>query len=276
LSVLDYYMTRHSTELMLTFELVADVLVGGLVIYLYRARVDRNSVWVYFLIGGLHAILEVYLALAGVRRIEHPAIAGIPIGFPLPAIITGIFEGGLIGLAAYHFVRAVVNGDLLSRRIFVWFCVVFGTLTTISSLMIRIQLRSHPDALTLTRRALFTWGGAGLLPAFFLVAATYFLLNRRLSAVARYTALYYYAGVVIFLAVMIVPLHAFGIRFIERGEAHGYARASALEQLVIMYLFNILLEAGWFVCDYVLICAFGLIEFDGAPRRQMRVGPAPA
>jgi hypothetical protein len=272
----DYYMTRHSTELMLTFELVADVLVGALVVYFNRARMDRNPVWVYLLIGGLHAALEAYLAKAGVRRVEHPTIAGVPVDFPVPAIITGFFEGGLIGLVAYHFVRAIANHDRFSRRLFTWFCIVFSLVTAIGSLMIRARLASFPDTLTLTRRALFTWGGVGFLPAFFLIAAAYFLLGRHIPPAERYTVLYYYAGVVVFLAVMIIPLHAFGVRFIERAGASGYVRASLSEQLAVMYLFNIVLEAGWFVCDYVLIYGLGLIEFDGPARGRTRVKTAPA
>jgi hypothetical protein len=220
--------------------------------------IERNSLWVFLVTGGFHSVIEAIIALTGVRKIENARILNRSISFPLPALIVGFFEGGIISLAAFHFARAITYYDSFSIWLFNCFCIIFGLLTLIGSVIIRKQRDSNPTHLQITRRKLFTPGSVCLLLIFFLIACGYLLFNWSISPQAWKSLLYFFTGVVIFLAVMIIPLHCLGIRFIEIRTTDGYVRASPFEQIAIMYPFNTILEAGWFVCNWVLIHALKL------------------
>lgn len=257
----DYYMARYSTQLIMTFELIAGLAITVVVLSLYAAQIDSNSLWVYLLASGLHSGMEIFAQLAGVRKVTNAKVLGVPVGFPIPCLITGLFEGGLISLAAYHFVRAVVNQDRFSIGFFISLVVVFGILSMMGALRIRTQRNSDPTVLHFTRRKLFSAGSLWLLFILFALTGGYFALIGTIQTHERVTILYFLAGVALFLSVLIVPFHYLRVRFIERQEEDEVVPAGLAEQIVIMYPFNTMLETGWFVHHYMLFHFLGLIEF---------------
>jgi hypothetical protein len=258
-----YYMSRYSTQLMPTFEAVIGVLVLLWTIDLYHRSIDRNALRIFLVITVLHYAREFTAQWIGVRVIENAHVFGIPVHFTITAMIIAIFEGGVLGLAAYQLVPAAVNRDRRAWKVFTRSCIVLGLLSLAGAMVIRGQLGIHPERLQLTRRAIYAPESVVALAVSFLIAVGYSLSLKSPPPGKRTGFLVYYAGLVIVLAVLIIPMHCLQVRFIETNSDGGFVAAGPLAQIVVMYVYNILLEAGWFVPDYVVLCLLGWVEFRG-------------
>ncbi|MFX0189088.1 MAG: hypothetical protein ACFE8A_15290 [Candidatus Hodarchaeota archaeon] len=76
-----------------------------ILLYFYIRDIDKDSLKLYLITGLSHSVLELIAQGGRIRVIEDAYIFQIPIGYPYICFILGFFEGGLISLAAYHFVK---------------------------------------------------------------------------------------------------------------------------------------------------------------------------
>lgn len=258
----EYYMARYSTYMLYTFELVFSLVVFFLLLYFYKKNVDKKSIWVYIISGIGHSIVELFAQGSGMRVIKNASLFNvIPLSYPFTAFIIGFFEGGLICLAAYHFTRALTNKDRFSIRFFLFLWIVPFVLIFLGAIAMRIQIESHSSDITLTRRDIFFPIAIIIMSAFYAVSIGYFLLNRKINPRAKLSLLYFYIGLVFYTIIMVLPNHIVGIRYIEVKIGDIYVPANIFEQIIVMYGYDLGLEAGGFlIVYYIIIYRFQLIE----------------
>ncbi|MFX1450086.1 MAG: hypothetical protein ACFFCM_04545, partial [Promethearchaeota archaeon] len=222
------------------------------------------SLFVYILTGILHSIIELIAEGTGTRVISITYLFGIlQIGYPFTAFILGFFEGGLFCLIGYHIVRIFMNRDKFSLKFTSIVSIIFLIFSTLGGLNTRMSLKSNPFVLTITRREIFSIGALILLIISYTVSFSYFFLNKNVPSNHRISLIYFYLGVIFFTAVLIVPIHILGVRFIEVYQNFIFMNASFIEQIIVMYGYSIVLEAaGFFLPFYVIIYHFKLIELE--------------
>ena len=129
-------------------------------------------------------------------------------------------------------------------------------------LMIFGALGAVAGGSTYTSREIFNQGALILLAIFYSVSIGYFLLNKKVTTAHRKSFVYFYLGLILVTALMVIPLHIMGIRFIEV-DLGGIVYASFPEQILVMYGYSLALEAaGFFLPFYVLIYHFKLIDLE--------------
>lgn len=252
-----YFMSRYSTDLLYTFEFLIIILVFSLLLILTKKSGEKNSLMVYLLTGGLHTGIELVAEGTGVRVITETYLFGtLYISYPFLPIILGFFEGGLFCLIAYHFVRMILNRDRFSFKFFSVNAVTFLILTTLGAIGMQTASSS-----VFTRREIFHTGPLILLTICFAVSIGYFSLNKKISPSYRKSLLYFYIGLIVVTIILVLPLHIFGIRFIEVYQEGSYLYASILEQILVFYGYSIAFEAaGFFLPFWILIYYFKLFE----------------
>lgn len=256
--ILDYCVSRYTTEMLHTFELTIAAAVLAFAALLHRRGIDGRSLWVFAVGAGMHSAFELLAEGFGVRTVADAAIFGIPIGFPVTALITGAFEGGVVALMAWHLMAALTEGDGRSGRLFALGCAAFAVMGAAGALQMRMQLAADPQALSLTRRALFHPHSLALLTAVVAPTLAYFALSPRVGPGDGARLAAYYLGIVGFTLTLALPLHLASLRFIEVSAAGGYAPASPLEQALVMYAWNLPLEAGWYLPYFAVMHRLGL------------------
>ncbi len=154
-----------------------------------------------------------------------------------------------------HFVRLMMNRDRFSLKFFSFFAIFFIATSTLGALSMQSGVA------TFTRREIFSLGPVILLSIFIIISFGYFIFNRRVTTVHRKSFFYFYLGLFLVTAMMVIPLHILGIRFIEVYQEGTYVYASFFEQIAVMYGYSLAIEAaGFFLPYYVLIYHFKLIE----------------
>ncbi len=246
-----------------TFELIVSIVIFLVVVYFNRKNIDKNSLWVYLLTGIGHSILELVAQGTGTRKIENAYVFNnIPLIYPFTAFILGFFEGGLFCLAAYYFVKSVALKDKFSTKIFIALSVSLFIIIFLGAITMRISIDSGASDVSLTRRDIFSPYSLILMIILYSFSIGYFALNKSIPKKEKLTLLYFYLGVNIFTFIVIFPNHIMGIRYIEKSLDGTYITASLLEQILVMYGYNIGLDAaGYFMAYYVIIYRFHLIEF---------------
>ncbi len=239
-----------------TFEFVICIFIFILLSILAKKSGEKNSLIVYTFTGILHSIIELVAEGTGVREISNTYLFGrFYIGYPFLPFILGFFEGGLFCLLAYHFVRLVMNRDKFSMKFFSGFAIFFFTLITLGA------IRMPSEGPIYTQREIFNTGNIIFLIACYSFTIGYFLLNKKVTSVHRKSLLWFYLGLLLVTVLMILPLHVFGIRFIEVNQGGIIIRASILEQILVMYGYSLAFEAaGFFLPFYVIIYHFKLID----------------
>ncbi len=260
--VLDYFMSRYSTDALYSFEFTFIFVLFFILIIFWKKLNDKNSLKVYVTTGLLHSIVELVGQGTGARRISTTYLFGVlQVGYPVLPIILGFFEGGLFCLIAYHVVRILANKDAFSLKFALIFSAIMGTLITLGGLSIKQELKSNPFAIIFTRRIIFLPQVLIILIAFFIISFGYFFLKKDIPKEHKKGFIYFYVGMVYVTALMIVPLHILGVRFIEVYQNFIFVYASPLEQVTVMYGFNIAIEsAGYFLPYYIIIYHFKWIE----------------
>ncbi|MFX0139968.1 MAG: hypothetical protein ACFFDN_40375 [Candidatus Hodarchaeota archaeon] len=262
--MLNYYMSRYTTDTIYTFELFVVIILFLVLIILWKQKGEKNSLLVYFITGILHSIIELVAEGTGTRVISTTYLFGIfQIGYPFTAFILGFFEGGLFCLMGYHIVRILMNRDSFSLKFTSILSIIFLTFSTLGAINTRMSLKSNPFVMTITRREIFSIGAIILLIISFVGSFGYFFLKKNIPSEHKISLIYFYLGVIFFTAVLTVPLHLLGVRFIEVYQNFVFMYASFIEQIIVMYGYSIVLEAaGFFLPFYVIIYHFNLIELE--------------
>ncbi len=254
----DYFMSRYSTDMLYTFEFIICVFMFILLALLARYKGEKNSLFVFILTGLLHSVIELVAEGTGVRVISETYLFGkLFISYPFLPFILGFYEGGIFCLMAYHFVRILINKDRFSLKFFLIFGIGFLVLITLGA------FRMQSGSIIFTRRQIFSLGNLILLLICYTIAIGYFTLKKNISSRVRKSFLLFYLGLILITALMVIPLHIGGIRFIEVYEGGSYYYASILEQILVLYGYSLVFEAaGFFLPFYVLIYHFKLIEIQ--------------
>ncbi len=259
--ILQYYVARYSTDMLLSFEFVVALATFIFLLVLRKMGELRETVWVFLVGTAVHTLLEGMAEWHGIRTTEHGSILGIPVAFPVTSMVIGAFEGGVVVTVAFLLVKALSEHSALARRLFLGACALFAVIGAVGVLSIHQQLQTNPAGVAFTRRAMFAPTGLVLLAVLFSISASYFFLRRNVSQAERRSFLHYYVGIVLFTTILALPLHVGHIRFIEIPVNGGYEVAGFWQQVVVMYAFNLPLEAGWYVCTFVLLHALHLTPF---------------
>lgn len=256
----NYFMVRQGTFLLYTVEFLLNFVVLFIVLYLYKKYIDKNSLWVYLLTGFGHSMLEFFGQLIGIRVITGAILFNFPIGFPFLPFIIGFFEGGVISLAAYHFVKILSNKNRNSIRIFASLSIFVFSMILFISISAKMFDTSSQN---LTLRDMTSPLAITVIIIMLLIPVPYFLLFKGVKPQDRITLLYYYLGLFLFTLVIVIPNHIFGTRYIAVGTEDSYLPASFIEQILVMYVFSMGLEAtGTLILWYIFIYHFNLIELN--------------
>ncbi len=256
-----YYVARYSTSMLFSFEASVALAVFALLLVLRWTTRERALVWVFLVGTAIHTLLEGIAEGTGVRHTAHASLFGMAIRFPATSLVAGAFEGGVVVTVAYLFVKAVSGKDRLAGRLFTAFCLVFALTGIAGVFALQAQLEHDPGSVSFTRRAMFASHALILLAVFYALALGYFFLRKSVSSREKRSFLVYYLGIVLFTTVLALPLHVGLLRYIEVDTGGTFQVAATWEQVVIMYAFNLPLEAGWYVCTYPILHALGLASF---------------
>ncbi len=259
----EYYIARHSSYILYSFEFIANVFVFFIVIYLYKTRKDRKSIWVFLLTGLAHSTLELIAQGLGIRVIEGAYLFNISIGYPYICFIMGFFEGGIVCLAGYHFVKYITDKNRFSFKFFLSLSIILFILIFVGGILARLQIGFDNTERSITRRIIFNPLNILFEVLFYVIPILYFLFYPKVKKEDRITLFYFYLGIILFTMFFVIPNHILGIRFIEIKKDDYYETASLIEQIVVMYGYNIPFEsAGFLIQYYILIYHFNLIQFS--------------
>ncbi|MHA1378672.1 MAG: hypothetical protein ACTSRG_09845 [Candidatus Helarchaeota archaeon] len=261
--VLNYYMSRYSTDGLYTFEFVFCIFLFLILLLFWKLYDEKNSFKVYIITGLLHSSVELLGQGTGARKISITYLFGIlKLSYPFTPFILGFFEGGFFCLVAYHVVRILMNQDEFSKKFTLVFSISVGISITLGGISIKQTLKSNPFSVIFTRRIIFSPSVLIVLLSFFILSFGYFFLRKNIPRDHKISFLYFYIGMIYVTALIIVPLHILGVRFIESYQNFIFSPASILEQILIMYGFNIGIEsAGYFLPYYVIIYHYKLVDF---------------
>ncbi len=254
-----YYVARHTTSMLYSFELLMATAVLLLLTGVGAATGDWRLVQAFLLGSAVHVLLEGIAEGTGVRTTQHATLFGRPIRFPVTSLITGAFEGGVVVSVAYLLVLAVIRDNRLAGALFLALCLVFAGTGVAGVRAIHRQARDRPEAVSFTRRTMFASRALLVLAASY-GGTLWYVLGRQGAAAGEARAfLLYYLGIVLFTTILAYPLHAGRLRYIEVERNGTFAVASAWEQVILMYGFNLPLEAGWYAGTFVVLHWLGLI-----------------
>lgn len=259
---MNYYMSRYSTGILYNFEFLVCISIFLVLLFFWKKFKEKNSMSVYLITGTLHSVVELIAEGVGTRVISITTLFGIiKLGYPFTAFILGFFEGGLFCLMAYYVVRIFMNKDRFALKFVLIFSIIFSILITLGAINMNMTIKSNPFSIIFTRREIFSSTAIILLILFFIISFSYFFLNKKILFKYKKSLLYFYFGMIYVTVLFIVPLHILAIRFIEVNQNNIFIYASLTEQIIIMYGFNIGLEAaGYFLPYYIIIYYFKLIE----------------
>jgi len=254
----NYYMARYYTNTLYTFELIFDCALFLILLLFYVRKIDKGSLVVFLFTGTIHAILEIFAQITETRVVQDTLLFDIIyVGFPILPIIMGFYEGGVFCLAAYHFVKIIANKDRYSTKFFSILCAITILITTTGAISMRFQLESDPSGVNFTRRTITNPFAIILMISLYSITISYFIINKKISSKDKLTVLYFYLGLVLFTFFMILPVHIFGIRYIEKDANGSYIAANLIEQVLIMYAYQLMTDAaGFFIQDYIVLYHF--------------------
>jgi len=245
-----------------TFEFIFCIFILLLLIGFWKLKGEKKSLYVYIITGLLHSVIELTAQGSGIRVISETYLFGkIYVTYPFLPFILGFFEGGFYCLMAYHFVRIMIHSDRFSLKFFSTISICIFILISLGAIAM------HSGTYIITRRAIFNIGNLILLSICIGVSLGYFLLNKNVTSEHRKSFFYYYLGLVLITAIMVIPLHIAGTRFIEVCVGGTYYYASIPEQILVMYGYSLVFEAaGYFLPFYIIIYHFKLIEFKASTK----------
>ncbi|MHA1301711.1 MAG: hypothetical protein ACTSO9_20010, partial [Candidatus Helarchaeota archaeon] len=231
--VLDYYMSRYSTDVLYSFEFTFIIILTPILLLLWKYYGEKNSLKVFMVTGLLHSAIELLGQGTGARRISTTYLFGVlKISYPFTPFILGFYEGGLFCLIAYHIVRILINNDDFSKKFTLITSIVIGVLIIRGGIQIKQTLKSNPFSVTFTRRTMFSPTVLVILISYYIISFSYFFLKKNIPWKHQKSFLYYYLGMVYVTALIIVPLHILGVRFIEIYNNFIFTYASPLEQFL--------------------------------------------
>ncbi len=273
MSPLNYYMVRHSTQSLYTFEATVVLAVWIVVLVLWRRAGDRRALAVY-VVGGLYdSAIEMLAATSGTRTITAVQLFGvIPVGFPLLPLILGFFEGGVLLLVGFELVRGILERDRAALAVGLGVMGALWALIAVGAAVMHAQLAANASDLTLTVRPLLTPGSLVILAGCYSVALAYVFGVRRGDRRERQGLFLWYACIAITAAAWYTPVFVSGGRRIAALVDGSYLPVSMGEQLAVLYGFSLLFEAaGFYLPVYVILRALGLIRETAAP--ELRISP---
>ncbi|MHA1271310.1 MAG: hypothetical protein ACTSPY_16070 [Candidatus Helarchaeota archaeon] len=255
-------MTRYVTDSLYTFELIFSLGILSICIIIALIKKDKVPFWIFLLTTLFHSILELVAQGVGDRVVETTYLFGIiPVGYPIIPIIIGLFEGGLVGISGVLLMRGVVYKDKFSIKVLLLIVGILLLFEIIGTVMIRNNLAIDPSALEITRRHLFTPGSAALLIATYSIGILGIIPWKKIPKKIKWGLLYYYFGLIIISAGMVIPLHITGVRYIEYFNGSTYVRADPFLDILIMYGYNAMIEsAGYFMAYYVIFYYLKLLK----------------
>lgn len=248
------HIVRYATPSLYTFELAVVLAVWALVVALWRAG-DRRPLAVYVLAGLYDSAVELLAQGSGVRTIAAAPLFGVvAVGYPLLPFILGFFEGGVLLLTGYELLRGLRDGDRRARRVGLGLTLGLLALIIPGALLMRAQLATDPQALTLTTRALFRPGSIAILLACYAGALGWASLLSPTPARDRRGLLAWYAIVAAIAAAWYTPAFLTGGRSIGALRDGSWTLVSLPLQIGVLYGFSILFEAaGFYLPVYVLL-----------------------
>ncbi|MHA1785821.1 MAG: hypothetical protein ACTSVE_11570 [Candidatus Helarchaeota archaeon] len=258
-------MTRYSSSFLYSFEFTIILLVLLITLYLGKKKNDWRSLKVYLIAGIIHSTVELIAEGTGTRIIENPVIYGIiPFNYPLIPFVLGFFEGGFFCLMAFYLVCWLSNKDNLAKKIFILFGISMIIFLTIVGSTVHQAILLNPSTFSFTRREMFNLNT--LLTMIIMTTATviYFALKKGTTKRVWASLFYFWLGMYLFTAFLVVPLHIFGIRFIEVQIAPDtFVTTGILEQIIMMYLYNAIFESTlFFLPNYAIFYQFKIISID--------------
>jgi len=258
-----YIMARHSAGNMIyTYEFIVVIIILIILILFWKLRDDRNSLFVYIITGIIETIIELLASASGIRTIEKTYLFEVfYIGFPLLQVIMGFFEGGVICIIAYH----LIQGIMLKNKLSLKFSLSYLIVSTIIMMFSRVSLffNVSQDSNSITRRSIFSLGSIILLISCFLVSFGYFFLNKTIDKRDRISFLLWYLFIIVVYFPVFLISHITMTRFIEIEQNGTYKVAPLLDQILVLYVYGLGLEAGGlFLPFYVIIHYFHLIDLS--------------
>lgn len=253
--VLNYYVVRHSSQALYSFELLVALLAWVLVLAVWWRSGDKAPLLAY-LIGGLYdTAVELLAQATGVRGMPEVRLFGRwAVGFPVLPFILGFFEGGVLLLAGFGLVRGVLAHD---RRALVLGVGVAGGLAAIivlATLAMKARLGLDPNAFEITSRALFSKGSLLILAACYSLSIGYACLDRGGERRDWRGLLLWYGSIALVAATWYTPAFAAGVRGIATLHDGQFTTVSLGEQFLVLYGYSIVFEAaGFYLPVYVIL-----------------------
>ncbi|MHA1894091.1 MAG: hypothetical protein ACTSX4_06300 [Candidatus Helarchaeota archaeon] len=259
---MNFYITRYVTSMLYTFELLFATAVLISCIIIARRKKDKIPLWIFLATTLFHTCIELWAEGFGIRVVEDTVLFNlIPIVYPITPIILGLFEGGLVGLSGLLLTRILLYKDKFALKFLssiigaLLFFEIMGIFT------IKKVLFENPAALEITRREVFGIGSIIILIIMYTVAIIGILPWKKVSKTGKIGLLYYYLGLVLITTAMDIPLHISGLRYAEIFNGTTYVRVNILLDILILYVFDIGVEAaGFFIAYYVIYHHVGWIE----------------
>ncbi|MFW9898724.1 MAG: hypothetical protein ACFFDO_05630 [Candidatus Thorarchaeota archaeon] len=259
----NYIMARYSAgNLIYTYEFIVIIIILIILLLFWKLNDDRNSLIVYVLTGIGDTIIELLASASGIRIVEETYLFGVfYVGFPLLPVIMGFFEGGVQCIIAYH----LIQGIMLKNKLSLKFSLSYLIVTIIIMMFSRLSafFNVSQNSIGITRRSIFSLGSILLLISCYLVSFGYFFLNKTINKRERISFLLWYLFIMIVYFPVFLISHITMTRFIEIEQNGTYEVAPLLEQILVLYGYGLVLEAGgFFLPYYVIIHHFHLIDLS--------------
>jgi len=252
-----WYMIRHATPLLYTFELVVAAAVGALVLVRWWRAGEAAAVGAYLVAALYGTGIELLAQGSSARVIEDARLLGsIPLRFPLLPFVLGFFEAGVLLLVGFWILRAVLARDAAAARLAAGVTLALLVVIVLGTLGTRAMLAQDPQALRLTTRALGAPRALLLLAGCWAVAIAWAAARRE----ARRGLVIWYLGVAAVAVCWYTPALVGGVRFAGTVRDGVRIAGDALEQLAVFYGFSVGFEAvGFYLPVYVLLDLLGLV-----------------
>ena len=259
---MNFYITRYVTSMLYTFELLFATIILISCIIIATRKKDKVPLWIFLATALFHTCIELWAEGFGIRVVEDTILFNlIPISYPITPIILGLFEGGLVGLSGLLLTRILLYKDRFALKFLS--CVIGALLffEIIGIFSIKKVLLENPGALEITRREVLGSGSIIILIIMYVIAIIGILPWKKVSRNGKVGLLYYYLGLVLITIAMDIPLHVSGLRYAEIFNGTTFVRVNILLDILILYGFDIGVEAaGFFIAYYVIYYHVGWIE----------------
>ncbi|MBD3228286.1 MAG: hypothetical protein GF329_08855 [Candidatus Lokiarchaeota archaeon] len=263
--LLNYYMARYATDLLYIFEFLVVISLFAVLMLIWKksGKDGKTSLLVYIISGLYHTGIELLAQGTGVREVPEITIGTIIIGYPFLPFVLGLFEGGIFCLIAYHFVRYMIQRSNFSKKFILIFTGIILFFLIMNSIKSYFDLLIGASGYKFTAREIFSIPTIIIIIICFAISFGYFFLNKNISKIYKKSFIYWYIGLVIFTLVLVLPLNVFGIRYIASYNGTTYVAVSIIEQILVLYIYSLSLEAaGFFLPIYIILYQFKIIQFE--------------